>query len=527
MTSRLRPVLLMIWLTFHPAPASAQYCNEGHPLWSTSAFPIWVYLNVNMVDVCNGADTDCTGVSDISYVLRSGLSEFYQTGSSIVRFVYAGTTTIPPGTYHPNANTIHIYAFTGCNGPGAGFMQVSGSGGVTDKGKVGVCVTNSNGPVPYDPWTLQHVMMHEIGHVLSMAHPSDCSLPDKSIMGGTGYTATAHLHRYDINWLQNRYGNRPNNARVKYSSDMLSWGAITDPMPPLTAYSLGRMAATNSRSGVNVYVAHGDDRYRTINIWRYGVGDVSTVYLGVTDYHTGIANQDNMQVSVGWLGSYTTATGVQSVYKSLSNDYANSWAPPIEISTAATRTNSSGVAATYDANSGHYIFMWRRGDGTGTNIHQILYRVDGFSLVFSLEDPSGNPIRAADTPTIACGVVGLNRYDCLLAWVESGWTRTVKWAHVYVDGLQGDLEFHGNIETLQYLACGSPSVTFHGNATYPWAILLNQCGNTTFSWRKTNGYAAPFQDLRSFSLNQVVTLPAAATRAVKSGSLTHAFLLDR
>ena len=189
-----------------------------------------------------------------------------------------------------------------------------------------------------------------------------------------------------------------------------------------------------------------------------------------------------------------------------------SWSAPVEISNAATRTRNAGVSTAFDRGSMRYITVWR---GSGSNKNAIVYRVEGAGTPYVLAESSGTPIRASDTPSIACGepsVVGAD--NCLIAWPSAAnWSRVMHWTQGRISGDQLILR---PIKTHGYVTAGSPSVAYaYGSqavSSYPWHLALIQGGTTVYTWRKGGAYSATFVDQRAFSESPKASLPVAGAK---------------
>jgi hypothetical protein len=196
------------------------------------------------------------------------------------------------------------------------------------------------------------------------------------------------------------------------------------------------------------------------------------------------------------------------------------------VSDATTKTANAGVTATYDPESDRYIVMWRGSSGAERN--SILYSVPDLSPnPWKLTNATGSgDIKAADTPSIACGpkaVVG--DYNCLVAWVDAfHWQRPVRWTQARVTAA-GQLEMLG-IKTHGYVTVGSPSVAYWSDGEFPWIIAVYQGGTTTYTWRKKGSHDEKFQDERGFSFLPKVSLPAAASRLSSTGEQAYVFTTE-
>lgn len=515
--------------------SEAQLC-AANELWG-AGFPIRVYVNDNVFPALCGGGSTCATWLDVERIVRHALNEIYQTGASAVRLEYIGNTAISPFTTHSDAASIHVYANDQgtCSQNALGFFHADYQDSMAVKGEVELCVQNAwNGQIAWTPMLLQHVVIHEIGHVLGMQHVEDCQVEPVSAsvmrMSVDATAAPAHPFAYDIDFWQYYYGYRNSIGRAEYSGDLLSWHSSAWLAPWLTTYSLGRFSATNSRSGEVVFVGYGDDAYRTVYLSRYGPtdwSDVSSVLAAVSNYHSGVASRSDTDVAVAWLGSYDGTTGVQRVYMSHSTSAGASWLAPVEVSDSFTRTDSSGVAATYDPRTDKYLFVWRGGNGTA-NRDEILYRIEGAADVRALADPvSGVRLRAADTPSVACGDDGLGTSNCILAYIDADdWQRAVRWFSFTLDTQQ--ISSVSLIQTHPYISLGSPSVAYWDTGTYPWMILVNQGGTSTYSWRKGPSVVHAFQDESGYSYQPKVTLPASGSRITGSGvSRSYSFVLDQ
>ncbi len=499
--------------------------------------PIPVYLNA-LIDEDLCPSSTCGTMNDIRRTVISVLDEYYHMTGGQLRFRYAGETTEP--RYATIDGAIHVYGshppspprecdfeHCDCSG-GTGATAGLHPDGSKYGGLITICRSSSfGGPINWDTFhpgagktSFHSVLLHELGHLVGMAHieTDHCSSdpPPTSIMHRDNRDLVSeHLQRPDMRAVHFTWGTRETIGRPKWTPNGTSWADGGGSPPIESKRVLGRFAATNTRTaGNNVYVAWADGTLGVLWFSRYTPTDWSVLsgFFEPTIYHPGVASKSTSEVFLTWLGNRDSISGKQDVLARRSSDGGFSFGPEEEVSDATTNTANAGVTATYDPSSDRYIVIWRGSSGAERNT--IIYRVVDLSLFpWKLTSAvGGGDIKAAGTPSIACGpqaVVG--EYNCLVAWVDAfHWQRPVRWTQARVTAA-GKLDMLG-IRTHGYVTVGSPSVAYWSDGEFPWLITLYQGGTTTYTWIKRASHGANFQDQRGFSFRPKVSLPVAGSR---------------
>lgn len=270
------------------------------------------------------------------------------------------------------------------------------------------------------------------------------------------------------------------------------------------------------------------------NIWltRYRPSSWTTSAVFLFDdpprpiYHPGVASKDSTAF-VTWLGNRDIFTGKQDVIGQVFNDDESTFGPKKIFTDVLTQTANAGVSATYDPKTDSFIAIWRGSSGGERN--SIMYRVvDESPFPWKLQNPTtGADLKAADTPSIACGPVEvLGEDNCLVVWIDAfNWQRPVRWTQGHISSTNGQLLLR-NIKTHGYVTVGSASVAYWDDSPFPWVIALNQGGRTTYTWRKRASHEENFLDERSITRPNKVTLPAAGSRQRDADGRGYTFLLE-
>ena len=512
---------------FAPDTVEAQ-CSLGS-LWS-NPMPIKVQINTLLdEDLC--PNSTCGSFTDIRRTVEAVFNEYYQATAGKIRFVYAGETS--EERHAVIDDHIHIFA-NDCSG---GTLAIAAWGGTW--GKIRICRSNAGGAINWDtfhpgpgPRSFHSVLLHELGHVIGMDHIEACMSPAPQSIMRTFYgsNASEHLQAPEMAFVHLNYGVRSNLGFPMWTFDGTTWQTGGGSLPGAINVT-GRLAASNTRSsGNNVYVAwtHG-------NVWlsRYTPSSWTNAAVIFFDdpprpiYHPGVASKDS-RVFLTWLGNRDTFTGLQNAVAQVFNDGSSTF-EPLQILTAApaTRTANAGVSATYDPESDSFIAIWRGSSSSDRN--SITYSVVGASPApWKLQNPAtGNDLKAADTPSIACGPAEvLGEDNCLVAWIDPfHWQRPVRWTQGRVSLPDGQLVLK-DIKTHGYVTIGSASVAYWDDGAFPWLIALNQGGTTTYTWRKQASHDANFQDERSIGFSNKTTLPAAGSRVRDTDGRGYVFVLE-
>lgn len=504
------------------------YCCNGNDGWPTDR-DIPVYLNENITTLCTGAST-CATFDDVKYQVMSSLNELYSSTGTKLRFYYADSTTVSAagGEASKIFGALHVYASeANCLGVLAeaaadGDYEVGGDW--QGWGKIRICKTISSEPIA---WAAAHrggiyrsfraVFLHELGHVLGMAHNDldngGCmQVPGTAgLMKGSMSEAPAdNISVPYVEFVRDMYDQRSNFGHSYWSTIGSTWYTSAN-APSQANYAATRYAASNSRSSSYLFVGwrHNDHR---IGYSRFNGSSWS--FLGFLPHfgwsHIGIASISNSSFMASFQVHWERLIGAMDVKTRATTNGGLSWFWPQLQSDSDTKTTAPGVTSTYDPASQQYITMWRKQEvefgSTPGDENVISYRVAGSSSPRKLVGA-----RALDTPSIACGpvsVVGSN--NCLLAYVSSeDWRGPVKFHHCRVSGAN---LVCGPEYTHNYLSFGSPSVAYSGTS-YPWSIAISQGGSSIYSWRSASANPAQWIDQRSVQFSPQAILPAVGSRS--------------
>jgi hypothetical protein len=523
---------MVLALVHVPAVVRGQaYCQNNAPHYTT--MPIKWQLNQAFVgtdSLCDHSNCTLTGVRR---TIEASLAQFYNSTSGTVRFKYEGTTSESAGA--TISGHVHIYPIKECPQSQGGIALFPLSSPPA-WGKIGICRANeAKGIIEWNSFigegldgdgygegvgSFQKFILHEMGHLLGLGHPDACAAPDASMMQ-PGNGPNPHMLFPEIEFIHDHYGPRASAAKLMWGDDALSWTLTNSSPPSNMGNTMGRFAATNSRSGSHMFMSFvGREWWRPVNVSRFD-GSTWTHRSSFTTWnshsHAGIASSSNTNVFVSYPAGYELDTGKHGVWFRMSSDAAASWTSPTELSsTAASRTTNPGVSSTYDPDRERYITVWRQSSGFVGGLHgnYIRYRTVPNGALRSLQG-----LFAADTPSIACGdktVVG--DYNCLLAWTNAlSWSRPVLWTQCRLVGSQFNELDCLSPKSHGYVSYGSPSVAYSSNGAYPWQIALNQGSTATYTWRKGPYYSHNFQDQRSFGFGPQSVFPASGSRNLSSG----------
>ena len=500
------------------------FCTSGHGPWDISDLPLPVYLNNNVDDlIC--PNSDCSSFNHIRWSTDVTLDEFYDNSGSKLRLHYAGPTNAGVGAIINKS--IHVFAAPNCSdSPGVAAWADTDGDGKTDYGKVRMCANFLGQPVTWksypdssSTWSVswQGVLAQEVGHTLGFDHPSVCLQNFKSIMGTTTGDSHHghHLYKDDIDAYQTRYQFRlDKDVNFKQSATGINWANGSSP-PSDMSLALSRLSACNTSSSPTTFVSFPSDVIpRIVEVWRYNASGWKRLphnpSFAATNYHTGTACRDSVNVAVAWVGGYNIITGQQDIFLSTTTNEGNSWSTKV-IASGSDQTRNAGVSVAHDPESGHYVIVWR------DDIDRITSKVDalGAPIRKYLTSPgSNNYLRASDSVSIACGpakVVGSE--NCVVAWPDVGWSRTLRWAHGRVDtsGATPQLVL-SQVRSQGYIIYGTPSVSYWSSGEFPWELVFHQGGRTAYTLRKSASVSAPWQDERSFSAGKKIVSPVTGSR---------------
>lgn len=509
------------------------YCPNPNQVWSQLPIPVW--LNATTADEICAKGASCPSISQIENELKTLLAEeFYASGSNI-RFAYKGLTTLAPQTVIPDA--IHIFALPCCT-PGETCTSralasygPADSGSDTPEAKIRICTDNADGPIRWAAYlntegrSLHAVLLHEIGHSIGLHHTDDCAFTDthhNSVMDVYRSAQRSHLGQPDIDFLRDTYGTRADLISVRTSTTGLTWTEATNNKPARFTNVRGRVSATataNAGSDLVIGYLTDDGQTPTVHVERRtSSGGWSELlrFPTVSYFPPAVAKRSNSVQHVVFPYMNNADFGIQRIYSKKTLDGGATWTGYQLLSDTATQTRQVGVATAFDHASVKFVTLWQGSpgtDGAGRQLDDaIVYRVEGGSTVYTLVDPvTGNPIQASDTPSVACAEASWTGIDnCMLVWVNPGWSHTVRWMQFHIAGEQ---IVAGSIHTHGYFAMGSPSVSYatgtSANTSYVWHLALTQGGTTIYTWHKVGPSTTGWVDQRSFSESPMASLPIA------------------
>jgi hypothetical protein len=523
---------------------SFAYCQLSSQFWWEQNAPITipVYLNVQMGNMCYPTgNAFCDGFNDVEPTVRVAIDEFNDTAGAKIRFSYAGSTSLPPGT--PIADAVHISPVAGLGSIGLSQSSDTNLDGKADQCRVYInsdlewLAMDGIGPDGDLHHGLHGVVIHELGHCLGFAHtneapPSGCGQTVQSVMEQGTYEKS-HLFADDILGLQSVYGLRSDSGRVRRSDNVNSWTTASIPASMTAArtrYSITQYRWENSY--VSVTTDATTDRikfakYSTAAGWTY-VGLLPSTTK--TEYHTGIAAgglNSAPDILIGYTGNYQASTGLQDVLYTRSTNFGTTWQTPVVISN--TKTYNPGVAVAYDPVTQTFIFLWRLGNGSNREVitQGVVRRADWTVDRDIIEWPEGTSLRSADTPGIACGQPWLaGTENCLLAWTTTQWDHFFYWVQGHVECIPGifpevDCEFVFDpdlVMAFPSVVYGQPSVAFTGYDPWPWLITFHQGTAGAFTLRK--GTTGDWGNLQTHSALGYVVSPTAGSRKLGPSSKT-------
>jgi len=327
------------------------------------------------------------------------------------------------------------------------------------------------------------VLNHELAHALGLKHNMDCTpLPCSTHPCAVADVDTSTtpegltLYRDDVLGLQSRYGAPAYYTRTmrEFDSSTGTWWTMypTDwpALQPLFSLS-------HSRDAMRMFAAYRDPstlRPRTAMWWWFPIDwdDWGTPVTGTTQGHVGAA----LDPATGYGYSFYLLGETQAQvnkYFGYSRHVSATSRANYQKTTPTTRRH--GVMAAWYNSAGIMTQVWRATNGA-IQVHVV--HGSTFEGPWSIVDANGNPARAMDTPSVACGPPSIY-YNCVVAWADpamagSGWHyHTLRWAHFGVFGGPGSYYLvQGPILSAGYLMHGSPVVTYMGPETSTRAFAV-------------------------------------------------------
>ena len=515
-------LLLLVPIAIALSGGSAgAFCLMNVNPWPAEAIPIPVFLNRSTADaLCSSAS--CPSLDALSTTTRVVLDEFYDNAGSKLRFKFAGITDEAPDA--TIAGAIHIYGGP-CSAPTNAITTVrSDSTGKVIGVRVRMCGSQDGNPLSWSSFpppldgtlsfhgTLSHELMHSVG----FDHPDEfCGQNHKSVVKQFYAPDRHHLYPDDIDGIQARYGLRE--VKIPHTSRSLNgteWDASGRPLPPLAIRALSRFSTCNGATTgailLATFVDHETNRLQFIA--RGDAGDWVILpdglsFLGISEYHAAIACKSRSEVLIAWLCGTNSATGGSAVCRANSSDGARSWGQ-LEVEAAGIdRTGNIGISAAYDPSSERYVLVWRN-----TSDEIVSKVVDDNAQIqsYQIQPGSGQFLRASDSVSISCAPTATaGSQNCLLAWSDTGWFRTLRWAHATVNMSGGDPRLElSEIRTMGFHVYGTPSVAFSGQTAFPWHLVFHQGGRTMYVFHKSAANDSVWRDQRGISVGRKIVNPA-------------------
>jgi len=327
------------------------------------------------------------------------------------------------------------------------------------------------------------VLLHELTHALGLNHnlacaPLDCSTHPCAIMDGDSGTSPELLtyYRDDVLGLRSRYGAPAYYTRTMREFDSSSgtwWTMAPTDWPgfqPLFSLS-------SSRDATRMFAAYRDpgSLYPRTAMWYWAPIDWEDWGTGVTvttQGHVGAA----LDPSTGYGYSfYLRGETPMSVNKWFGYSRHISTTSRANYQKTTPTTRRHGVMAAWYNSGTTLVQVWRATNGA-IQVHAVHGSV--FEGPWPILDSQGQPARAMDTPSVACGPAGI-AHNCLVAWADpamagSAWHyHTLRWAHFGLYGAPGSYYVEqGPILSAGYLMHGSPVVAYVGPETSSRAFAV-------------------------------------------------------
>lgn len=508
--------------------AGQAYCpfmNEGP--WEAEQLPVRVFLNEGIsASLCNA--NSCPTNDEIRRTVEVVLDEFHDNAGSNLSFDFMGMTDLAPATNI--ANAIHIYGGN-CNGSSlARTAWAPNSDGNINRANMRMCSRNGSGPIVWSSFAGQGdgtrsfhaVLSHELMHAVGFDHPDQwCSQNFKSVVRQFYSGDEHHLYPDDFDGLQALYGKREDEiGHIARSFDGADWSVNGPHLPHLAAGTLSRFGACDSTSagGFGRFVGVDDERnllqFYGGNRFNWSWLSDGLSILGISEYSADVACRNRTEAMAAWICGTSLSTGDSSVCVAHSTDGNSTWGNLDIVASGANRTRSVGVDAAYDPVSDSYVTVWRN-----SNEEIVSKVVHPNASIQRYQNPQGASsfLRASDSVSIACAPRGqAGDQNCVLAWADTGWSRTLRWAHAnVVADTAGPRLVLGDIRAMGYIIYGTPSVAFSGHANFPWHIAFHQGQQTVFTLRKRADTNSAWQNEQQYSAGQRVVNPSLAIAVIQ------------
>lgn len=503
-----------------PSQADAA-CGSGRG-WDMDNMPIPVYINENLLELCDEPASKCSSLVELRQVVESATAEWYQESPSRIRFEILGIVGDRPGTRLKGA--IHLFA-GGCRGVElARTTYPLAAPGETSWTNIRICTRNGSGPLSWKPYgssgdpriPLHNLLLSELSHAIGMDDAESCVDDRRSVSSAILREDAGHIFPTDSYFI-------PDVQRRRWESrstlDGEAW--FKGPQPTMRDSihkNVARMSATNGATSSQMFIwSKFDFQY---GAYRYAdqAWDLLRRWGWFVSYHyqSGIAARSGTDVAAARLGGYDEVTGGLWPRFATASDGVvsdSSWdGEPI----SDEETTNAGISVVYDPESDSYLTVWRGpilgagGLDDMSGVNEIIYNVGG-----SKGPQIWSGVRAVAVPSVACGPSDqVGNYNCLMAWSSAdSWESEVRFSHFRI-AKDLSLEFSPEgIQTHGFTAIGGPSVGYYnGLGEERWLLALSQNGTEVYTWEKGPSASSPWINPRSFSVPGLAGPPAVGSQ---------------
>ncbi len=471
--------------------------------------------------------------ASLETTVKAAIDEFYDNTGANLRLRYAGLCfTDPPANTRPCDDDDLppgkiVIRVVPCGPVGHSWPSDTDGDGFTDTSYVAICTPAIFRSYPGSSnVAIQGILLHELSHALGLAHPGDCGDATTSVLN-TGNAP--HLTFYDALSFQTRYGLRVGETMQIATTNVYTpttWTSASASAEGNRAMS--RFSACDNLTPGGTHVAFVGSSPRWLNLLTHRENGSTALTSIVPSYfpdhvvlssaHPGVACQDFQRLRIFYAADNGAAS--QSIQYVESLNGGQSWGPIVLADTATTSLHG-GVDATFDPASGLYVYAYRTGSSEiRTKALSPGSRPQGHERVpapLPGLGACGDPVfpadcwRSSDTPNIACGDPALlGEYNCLMAWADVDWNRTLTYApaKVVADGAGGHRVLLHSGRSGYSAVHGAPSVALDGSSDFPWRIAYHQGPSRVFTWRKAADPLAFLQSGGSFTFSGAIVTPA-------------------
>ncbi len=349
-------------------------------------------------------------------------------------------------------------------------------------------------------------LIHELGHVLGLDHPSGCGQnTNVGVMAcGTGCDASGdmrYLRRDDIDGVLARYSWKNVQPTFRSSADALSWPAGTPAMPnyyPDTRFS---SVSVNQWPDDQFYLAFPYGHNANWATYSSGQGWSARKSLEWTVHGNtwkpvaiAIDRFSPNYVAAAWLAEESHTNDKQKIRWALSQDEGGTWKYGyFKRSGKDVTTRRGGISAGWDPLTATWIFSWLN---------------DNNRLTFQTlktSGPSGTGtdtnLLSIDAAGVACSnAVSTQPENCIVTFGSSGpWGPCLQYVYGHVDSSTGNFVPKLPEHTWCYYVYQTPYVAADpDNSNYPFVVTFRQAGNVVYTLRKPALQSAPWHTERSF-----------------------------